>query len=121
MKRTAWIVAALLTCGFSGAGRAEDALVSYQSLSPDVALDLAKAALDACRAKGFQVAVAVVDRSGQQQVMLRDRFAGAHTPTTAAGKAWTAASFRTNTGDPRRRRKPCMTICPASVPVIVEL
>lgn len=29
--------------------------------------------------------------------MIRDRFAGAHTPQTAMGKAWTAASFRTNT------------------------
>jgi uncharacterized protein GlcG (DUF336 family) len=41
----------------------------------------------------------VVDRFGQTQVMLRDRFAGPHTPTTAAGKAWTAVSFRTNTTD----------------------
>jgi uncharacterized protein GlcG (DUF336 family) len=39
----------------------------------------------------------VVDRFGVTQVMLRDRFAGAHTPSTAAGKAWTAVSFRTNT------------------------
>jgi uncharacterized protein GlcG (DUF336 family) len=31
------------------------------------------------------------------QVMLRDRFAGPHTPSTAAGKAWTAVTFRTNT------------------------
>ena len=29
--------------------------------------------------------------------MLRDRFAGPHTPATATGKAWIAASFRTNT------------------------
>jgi uncharacterized protein GlcG (DUF336 family) len=29
--------------------------------------------------------------------MLRDRFAGPHTPGTAAGKAWTAVSFRTST------------------------
>ena len=29
--------------------------------------------------------------------MLRDRFAGPHTPATASGKAWTAVSFRTNT------------------------
>ena len=43
------------------------------------------------------MAVAVVDRFGVTQVMLRDRFAGAHTPTTATGKAWTAASFRTGT------------------------
>jgi uncharacterized protein GlcG (DUF336 family) len=45
------------------------------------------------------VAVAVVDRFGATQVMLRDRFAGPHTPATAMGKAWTAASFRTNTTD----------------------
>ena len=29
--------------------------------------------------------------------MLRDRFAGPHTTASAAGKAWTAVSFRTNT------------------------
>lgn len=79
--------------------RAQDALVTYKSLSPEVALELARAALAECRKRGFQVAVAVVDRFGVTQVMLRDRFAGAHTPATAAGKAWTAASFRTNTTD----------------------
>jgi uncharacterized protein GlcG (DUF336 family) len=41
--------------------------------------------------------VAVVDRSGLALVMLRDRYAGAHTPRTAIGKAWTAVSFRSNT------------------------
>ncbi len=77
--------------------RAQDALVTYKSLSPELALDLARAALGECRKRGYQAAVAVVDRFGVTQVMLRDRFAGAHTPATAAGKAWTAASFRTNT------------------------
>ena len=43
--------------------------------------------------------MAVVDRMGNMQVMIRDRFAGAHTPDTARRKAWTAASFRTNTTD----------------------
>jgi uncharacterized protein GlcG (DUF336 family) len=78
---------------------AQDALVTYKSLSPELALDLARAALGECRKRGYQAAVAVVDRFGVTQVMLRDRFAGAHTPATAAGKAWTAASFRTNTTD----------------------
>ena len=77
--------------------RAQDAVVAYKSMSPDVALDLARAALAECRKRGYQAAVAVVDRFGVTQVMLRDRFAGAHTPATAAGKAWTAASFRTST------------------------
>ena len=56
-----------------------------------------EAALKDCRARGYQVAVAVVDRSGVAQAMVRDRFAGAHTPDTAINKAWTAASFRTDT------------------------
>ena len=75
----------------------EKALISIQVLTPDAALALAKATLQACRDKGFQVAVAVVDRMGVPQVMLRDRYAGAHTPSTATRKAWTATSFRTNT------------------------
>lgn len=77
--------------------RAEEALVAYKSLGPELALDLARAALDRCRANGYQVAVAVVDRTGVTQVMLRDRFAGPHTPSTASGKAWTAVSFKTST------------------------
>ena len=66
-------------------------------LTPETALKAASAALQDCRKRGFQVAVAVVERSGVAQVMLRDRFAGAHTPDTAINKAWTAASFRTDT------------------------
>jgi uncharacterized protein GlcG (DUF336 family) len=79
--------------------QAQEGLVNHKVLSPDIAIELARASLEACRAKGFQVAVAVVDRFGQPQVMLRDRYAGPHTPTTATGKAWTAVSFRTNTTD----------------------
>jgi uncharacterized protein GlcG (DUF336 family) len=66
-------------------------------MSPEIALDLAQTALLSCRKSGFQVAVAVVDRFGVVQVMLRDRFAGPHTPATATSKAWTAVTFRTNT------------------------
>ena len=77
--------------------QAEDALVTYRSMSPELALDLARAALSSCRGHGYQVAVAVVDRFGVTQVMLRDRFAGPHTPSTASGKAWTAVSFKTST------------------------
>ena len=77
----------------------EHALFTTQSLTPETALKAATAALEKCRADGFQVAVAVVDRMGNMQVMIRDRFAGAHTPDTARRKAWTATSFRTNTTD----------------------
>lgn len=66
-------------------------------LTPETALKAASATLQDCQKRGFQVAVAVVDRSGVAQVMLRDRFAGTHTPDTATNKAWTAVSFRTDT------------------------
>ena len=78
---------------------AEEGLVTFKSMSVDLALTLARAALADCQKQGYQVSVAVVDRFGITQVLLRDRFAGAHTVPTATGKAWTAVSFRTNTGD----------------------
>lgn len=76
---------------------AQEPLTTYKSLSPELALDLARASLGDCRSRGYQVTVAVVDRFGGTQVILRDRFAGPHTVATASGKAWTAATFRTST------------------------
>ena len=74
-------------------------LVIYSAMSPELATEAAQAALADCRSKGYQVAVAVVDRGGNLQVLIRDRYAGAHTPGTATGKAWTAVSFRTDTSE----------------------
>lgn len=77
---------------------AQDATFASKSLTPETALIAAKAALETCRKNGYQVTVAVVDRSGLTQVLLRDRFAGAHTVDIAPNKAWTAVSFRMSTG-----------------------
>ena len=68
-----------------------------RNLTPEAALAVARASLEHCRKQGYQVAVAVSDRAGVVVALLRDRHAGAHTPDMASGKAWTAASFRTNT------------------------
>lgn len=76
---------------------AEERLATFKVMKPELALELAQATLDACRKAGFQVAVAVVDRAGVTQVILRDQLAGAHTPETARRKAWTAVSFRADT------------------------
>lgn len=92
------IAAALFLMPFSSIARAEDeALVTFKSLTPEAALDVAQGVLKKCRASGYQVAVSVVDRGGNLQVTLRDRFAGPHTPNTSFRKAWTALSFRTDT------------------------
>ncbi len=97
MKRTTVLGAALVLALASGTAAAQDATYNIRTLTPETALKAAQAALKSCRDGGYQVAVAVVDRSGLAQVMLRDRYAGAHTPKTAIGKAWTAVSFRSNT------------------------
>ena len=76
---------------------AAEGTVTFEVLTPEAALQAAKAALDNCRASGYQVAVAVVDRFGGVQVVLRDQLAAPRTVDTAVGKARTAAGFRTNT------------------------
>lgn len=81
------------------AAHGADALVGYKSLSPEIALKAVQGAMVACRKAGYQVAVAVVDRSGLIQAQWRDRFAGAHTIEVSYRKAWTAASFRIPSGD----------------------
>ena len=92
---TGILIATALTV--AGAQAQERGTFTVRHLLPETAMKATRAALEDCRKRGFQVAVAVVDRSGVAQAMLRDRFAGPHTPRTAIGKAWTAVSFRTNT------------------------
>jgi uncharacterized protein GlcG (DUF336 family) len=76
---------------------AQEATFALRSLTPETALAAARAALESCRQQGFQVAVAVADRAGITQVLLRDRFAGPHTVEVASNKAWTSVSFRSAT------------------------
>ena len=99
MRYPAMIVAVALILGSAPVVAGDDAIVVDKSLSPEVALEAAQAALKKCRDNGFQVAVAVVDRFGQPQVMLRDRYAGLPAPDTAVGKAYTALSFRAATSE----------------------
>ncbi len=97
LKRLILCVTVLAALTVRGAAAEDPALVTFKVLSPSVALELAQAAMENCRKSGFQVAVSVVDRFGTPQILLRDRFAGPHTPETARRKAWTAISFRTDT------------------------
>ncbi len=100
LQSTLILGSALILGWLSGpvtAAESAERLVSYRAMTTELALKAAQSAMKSCRDAGYQVAVAVVDRGGNAQVMLRDRFAGPHTPNTAIGKAWTAVSFRTDT------------------------
>lgn len=94
MKKSSFAILVLLIS--IGPAFADQAVFETKSLTPESALVAAKAAMESCRKQGYQVSVAVVDRGGLTQVLLRDRFAGAHTIEVATNKAWTAASFRTS-------------------------
>jgi uncharacterized protein GlcG (DUF336 family) len=75
------------------------ATFAQKILTPETALKAAQAAMKKCRDSGYQATVAVVDRMGVTQVLLRDRFAGPHTVDMASAKAWTAVSFRASTAE----------------------
>ena len=91
------ILAAATLVAAAGAQAQDRGTFAVRHLLPETAMKATRAALEDCRKRGYQVSVAVVDRSGVAQALLRDRFAGPHTPSTAINKGWTAISFRTNT------------------------
>ncbi len=94
IRRT--LLAASLAVIAASPAPAQDFL-QFRVMAPELALELARAALLDCRGRGFQVAVAVTDRMGVVQVVLRDSLAGPHAPDTAVLKARTAVSFRAPT------------------------
>jgi len=73
------------------------AVVSQPILAMATAKLVAEAALTACTSKGFHTSVAVVDRSGNLLVVLRDELAHPVTVEMAQRKAQTAVLFRTST------------------------
>ena len=87
----------LIMISMSLPAKAEDALAEFKMLKPEIAFKLAQETMNACRDLGFQVSVAVTDRFGNIQVLVRDQLAGMHTPEIAQKKAWTAASFKADT------------------------
>lgn len=79
---------------------AEGSTVQQGRLSVASAQEVAAAALAKCQADGLGfVSVAVVDRNGQVQALLRGDNAAAHTLTAAQQKAYTSAAFGAPTSE----------------------
>ncbi len=88
-----------LTAGLAAAPLAaeDNPMVSVKRLSMDTALTIAQGTIAACRAKGIQIGVTVVDRDGVVQAQLRDTIAAPITVPISRQKAYTAVNFNANT------------------------
>jgi uncharacterized protein GlcG (DUF336 family) len=89
----------VVAASFGAAVQAQDAppFVGARMLSIALADAAVSAAVAHCQEKGYQVAAALVDRSGRLQALLRDPLAGAHTIEVSRRKAYAAASLQTST------------------------
>ena len=97
MNRIQTLAMATALIATGAAAQDDEAFVEFKVMKPEVAMQMAVAAMEYCAGEGYQVGVTVVDRFGLPQVFLRDRFAGLHVYETSRRKAWTAVSFRTGT------------------------
>lgn len=84
----------------SGAAVADEPMmVQVKRLSLDTATKVAQATVAACREKGIQIGVTVVDRDGTVQVALRDTIAPPITLRISEGKAVAAVNFSVATSE----------------------
>jgi uncharacterized protein GlcG (DUF336 family) len=78
-------------------------IVTERNLSLGLAKAIAETALAECKSKGFNTTVAVVDRSGQILVLMRDEKATPQQLEMARRKAYTARMFKMSTLDFQKR------------------
>jgi uncharacterized protein GlcG (DUF336 family) len=74
-------------------------LVTQKAMPLAMAQTIANGAMEACKAMGYKISVAVLDRDGLTMVMLRGDGAGLHTPEGAERKAYTAQTFHAPSAD----------------------
>lgn len=94
MKQTT--IAALIALLAAAPASAQE-VINVKRLSLDMATKAAQGAIAACREKGIQIGVTVVDRDGTVQVTLRDTIAAPITAPISEMKAFTAVNFNAQT------------------------
>lgn len=98
MNRKPWLFLASALAAVPCAAGAQS-LVTERSLSANAAMELATAALEACRKHGSQVTITVLDQAGRTKVMLRDDGASPHSVEHSLRKAYTALTYRMPSGE----------------------
>jgi len=88
-------------------------LLRTNRISADLANQAVAAVVEKCASQGYAETGVLVDADGVQHALLRGNRAGAHTLDSAFAKAYTAASFKTDTTALVERSK--------TVPVLLNL
>lgn len=109
-RRTKISFRATLAAGLMMAGSVNAAdTITVKRMSMELAADVAKAAVEECRKRGYQVSAVVVDRNGIPQVMMRDVLSNRFTIQIAEDKAnavilsgVSSSEFRKNRADIRQ-------------------
>lgn len=97
MKKIILVSAVALFSSASFAAEKPPMLINVKRISMETALTIAKAGIDACRKEGVNVAVTVVDRTGDIQVVLRDVITPKIALSISEGKAHAAVAFNAPT------------------------
>jgi uncharacterized protein GlcG (DUF336 family) len=96
------LVSAAVLAVVSGTPGAQG-LITERTLSLDAALELATAAMDACRKHGSQVTITVLDHAGRTKVVLRGDGSNPHSVEHSFRKAYTALTYRMPSGEYGKR------------------
>lgn len=102
MKISKWMVLAATLATVPCASYAQT-LVSERSISVNAALEMATAALEACRKHGSVVTITVLDRAGRTVVIVRDDGASPHSVEHSLRKAYTALTYDMPSGEYGKR------------------
>lgn len=103
MKNSFCLVPATVLSLVSSASLAQVTLVTERSISANAAMELATAALAACRKHGSQVTITVLDHAGRTKVVLRDDGANPHSVEHSYRKAYTSLTYRMPSGEYGKR------------------
>ncbi len=104
ITRLATSAATALCLGLSGSALANDSF-TQRAMSMELAQDIARASVEACREKGYQASAVVVDRSGNDRVVMRDNLAAPMTIQIAGDKARATVMSGTGSGSFRSNRE----------------
>ena len=101
--RSYGFAAAVVACVLAAPASAQ--LINQKSLPANIALTIARTAMDTCKANGYAVSVTVVGRNGEVLVQVRGDGTGPHTMENSMRKAYTSRTFRIPSGDMVERLK----------------